>query len=267
MASPRVVTAGLLLIGDEILSGRTRDANLQHIALRLNGHGVVLKEVRVVGDDRPSIVEHLRALKGAYDHVVTTGGIGPTHDDITSLSVAEALGLPLEAHPEALAMMASWYAGKGLEFNAARRRMVMMPQGSELLANPISMSPGYSIRGVHVLAGVPKIMEVMLEDLLSRLEGGARVWDHTLVCDVFEGQIAQALEAVQGKFEGVSIGSYPSFSTGGKDRPQIALCARGFDRSQLAACVEELRACVRSAGGAIFEDRGVADGSAEGDGG
>ena len=176
-ASPETVTAAVLIIGDEILSGRTADVNLNAIAKMLTQHGVDLKEARVVGDDRADIVEAVNALRTRYDYLITTGGIGPTHDDITADCVAEAFGVPLYEHPEILATLTTLRGG---EPNAARRRMARVPEGGFLVKNPVQGPPGFAIDNVFVLAGVPLIMRGMLEDVGPRLKGGAIVVSRTI---------------------------------------------------------------------------------------
>ncbi|MDP3491532.1 MAG: competence/damage-inducible protein A [Hyphomonadaceae bacterium] len=237
------VTAGVLIIGDEILSGRTQDTNLRDIAKYLGVHGVDLAEARTVSDDIPEIVAALDALRNRYDYVITTGGIGPTHDDITADAVAAAFGVELEEHPEIMAMMAARW---GEAPNAARRRMARVPVGGVLVKNPVQGPPGFMIGNVFVLAGVPTIMRGMLEDVGHRLKGGAVTISRTVrVEGSGESVIAQPLEAVAKAHPDMSLGSYPFFGDGifGSN-----LVLRARDASELAAVVEELIAALTAAG-------------------
>lgn len=237
------VTAGVLIIGDEILSGRTQDTNLRDIARYLAVHGVDLAEARTVPDVQDEIVAALNALRDRYDYVLTTGGIGPTHDDITADAVAAAFGVELEEHPEIIAMMASRWGG---ELNAARRRMARVPVGGVLVKNPVQGPPGFSIGNVFVLAGVPTIMRGMLEDVGWRLKGGAVTVSRTVrVEGSGEGAIAAPLEAVAKAHPDMSLGSYPFFGDGiyGSN-----LVLRSRDRDELATAVGELVAALTEAG-------------------
>ena len=237
------VTAAVLIIGDEILSGRTRDTNLGDIARYLGVHGVNVAEARTVPDDIDVIVEALNALRGRYDYVVTTGGIGPTHDDITADSVAEAFGVPLYEHPEIIAMMVARWQG---ELNPARRRMARVPEGASLVRNPIQGPPGFHIGNVFVLAGVPQIMRGMLEDVGPRLKGGAVTLSRTVrVIGSGEGVIAEPLEAVAKSHPAMSLGSYPFF---GPEGYGAHLVLRGADAAELEATIAELLRALSSAG-------------------
>jgi molybdenum cofactor synthesis domain-containing protein len=237
------VTAGVLIIGDEILSGRTQDTNLRDIARYLAVHGVDLAEARTVPDVEAEIVAALNALRTRYDYVITTGGIGPTHDDITADAVAVAFGVALVEHPEILAMMeARW----GDQLNAARRRMARVPVGGELVKNPVQGPPGFTIGNVFVLAGVPQIMRGMLEDVGPRLKGGQVTVSRTVrVEGSGEGQIAAPLEAVARAHPDMSLGSYPFF---GPDGYGSNLVLRGRDPAALASVVGELIAALSAAG-------------------
>jgi molybdenum cofactor synthesis domain-containing protein len=237
------VTAAVLIIGDEILSGRTQDTNLRDIARYLGVLGIDLAEARTVPDVQDEIVAALNALRTRYDYVVTTGGIGPTHDDITADAVAAAFGLELYEHPEILAMMqARW----GDELNAARRRMTRVPVGAELVKNPVQGPPGFTIGNVFVLAGVPAIMRGMLEDVGPRLRGGRPTIARTVrVEQSGEGTIAAPLEAVAKAHPAMSLGSYPFF---GPDGFGSNLVLRGRDAEEVAATVAELIAALRLAG-------------------
>jgi molybdenum cofactor synthesis domain-containing protein len=237
------VTAGVLIIGDEILSGRTQDTNLRDIALYLGVHGVDLAEARTVPDVLEEIVAALDALRSRYDYVITTGGIGPTHDDITADAVAAAFGVELYEHPDILAMMqARW----GDQLNAARRRMARVPVGGDLVKNPVQGPPGFTIGNVFVLAGVPMIMRGMLEDVGWRLRSGAVVISRTVrVEGSGEGAIAAPLEAVARNHPQMSLGSYPFFGDGGYGSN---LVLRGRDPAEVEATVAELIGALKAAG-------------------
>ncbi|WP_448660278.1 competence/damage-inducible protein A [Sphingomonas sp. CJ99] len=209
----RIWTAGLAVIGDEILSGRTQDRNIAQIATWLNAQGIRLAEVRVVGDSREAIVEAVDALRNRYDYCFTTGGIGPTHDDITVDAIAAALGVPVVTHPAAEAMLAGYYASRG-GLNPARLRMARVPQGAELIVNESSGAPGIRIGNVLILAGVPHIAAGMLDALTGSLQGGRPVISGTLGCWVAESEVAVLLADVERAHQGVSIGSYPFFRDG-----------------------------------------------------
>ena len=237
------VTAAVLIIGDEILSGRTQDTNLRDIARYLGVHGVDLAEARTVPDVQDEIVAALNALRARYDYVLTTGGIGPTHDDITADAVAAAFGVGLIEHPEILQMMTARWGG---ELNAARRRMARVPVGGELVKNPVQGPPGFTIGNVFVLAGVPTIMRGMLEDVGWRLKGGAVTVSRTVrVEGSGEGVIAAPLEVVAKAHPAMSLGSYPFFGDGGYGSN---LVLRGRDTEELAGAVAELIAALTAAG-------------------
>ena len=206
------VTAGLLIIGNEILSGRTQDANLTTLATFLNGVGVRLAEARVVPDVEAEIIDALNALKKRYSYVFTTGGIGPTHDDITAAAVAKAFGRELTRHLEAERLLHAYYPEE--RRTAARMKMADTPEGAELIENPISVAPGFRVENVFVLAGVPKIMAAMLDGIKGQLKGGAVVLSRTLNVFVGEGDIAQMLGDVQAHYPDVDVGSYPFFGLG-----------------------------------------------------
>jgi len=242
-ASDHRVTAAVLIIGDEILSGRTQDTNLNVIAKFFAQHGVDLAEARVVGDIKEEIVAAINALRSRYDYLITTGGIGPTHDDITADCVAEAFGVPLYEHPDIIALLAARWGGV---VNAARRRMARVPEGGSLVKNPVQGPPGFAIENVFVLAGVPLIMRGMLEDVGPRLKGGAVVVSRTIRVDSFgEGVIAAPLEGVALAHPALSLGSYPFFGEGGFGSN---LVIRGRDPAEVDATVEELTAALNAAG-------------------
>ncbi|MFP5296856.1 MAG: competence/damage-inducible protein A [Alphaproteobacteria bacterium] len=241
-ASP---TAAVLIIGDEILSGRTQDTNLNTLARFLGALGIELLEARTVGDRREQIVGALNALRAGHDYVFTTGGIGPTHDDITADAVAAAFGVGIAEHPEALAILERRY---GAEFNAARRRMARIPAGGSLIANPVTDAPGFQIGNVFVMAGVPKIMTAMLEDVAPRLRTGAVVHARTVrVTGVGEGSVADILGAAARANRTISYGSYP-FGHGSVGEVGTNLVVRGRDEAAVEAAVEGLLAALGEAG-------------------
>ncbi len=237
-------TAAVLIIGNEILSGRTKDANLPHIAEALGNLGIRLREARVVADVEEEIVAAVNALRARYSYVFTTGGIGPTHDDITSASVARAFGVALERNPEAVARLERHYAPGQL--NEARLRMAEVPAGASLIDNPISQAPGFQIGNVFVMAGVPNIMQAMLDGVLPRLRGGPPLHARTVACGLGEGSIADELGALQARYPDLEIGSYPYFRAGYFG---VSLVLRGTDESRVEAATEELAGTIRRLGG------------------
>ncbi|HEV8030321.1 MAG TPA: molybdopterin-binding protein [Stellaceae bacterium] len=239
-----VVTACVLIIGNEILSGRTQDANLAFLATGLNEAGIRLREARVIPDDPGVIVDTLNEARGKFDYVFTTGGIGPTHDDITSACVAEAFGVPLILHLEAKRLLESHYPPGGL--NEARLRMAHVPDGAVLLPNPISRAPGFRIENVYVLPGVPQIMQAIFSELRHRLRGGARLYSRSISCTLSEGALAKELGALQERYRDLEIGSYPYFR---RSDFGVTLVLRGTDQDRIAVAVEELKALIRTLGG------------------
>ena len=238
-------TAAVLIIGDEVLSGRTQDTNLNTIARFLAALGIDLMEARTVGDRNAQIVENLNALRAGHDYVFTTGGIGPTHDDITADAVATAFGVALPEHPDALAILSRRY---GDDFNAARRRMARIPEGGTLIANPVTDAPGFQIGNVFVMAGVPKIMTAMLEDVAPRLRTGAVVHARTIrVTGVGEGDVAEMLTAAARAEREVSFGSYP-FGHGSVGEMGTNLVVRGRDEARVETAVEALLIELAAAG-------------------
>jgi len=232
-------TAAMLVIGDEILSGRTRDANMHHLAQELTRVGIDLREARVVSDDHDAIVAAVRALGTAHDHLFTSGGIGPPHDDITADAVADALGAAIDVRDDARAILAAHYARTGAELNDARLRMARIPQGAVLIDNPISAAPGFSLGNVHVMAGVPTIFEAMLAGLLPTLTGGAPLLSQSLRIDRGEGEIAAPLAGLAADFPDLSVGSYP-FQRDGVHGANIVI--RGADGARVDAAMGRLAA-------------------------
>lgn len=241
------VTAAICLIGDELLSGRTRDINTQTIAGFLAPYGIQVREVRIVPDETDRIVEAVNALRSTYTYVFTTGGIGPTHDDITADAIAAAFEVGIGEHPEVVALLAARYEEMDTEFTPARRRMARIPNGASLIDNPVSGAPGFQTGNVFTLAGVPKIVEGMLGDIGHRLKTGAVVKSVTVRgVDLREGDVAEALGQLSDQYEGVSIGSYPWFKT--VNDHGVALIARGTDEAQLAKIQNALVALIKGQG-------------------
>jgi len=238
------VTAGLLVIGDEILSGRTKDKNIGYIAEYLTNIGIDLKEVRVVADEESAIVEALDALRRRYTYVFTTGGIGPTHDDITADCVAKAFGVSIDVDPRARALLLTRIAERDL--NEARLRMARIPAGAELILNKVSAAPGFCIGNVHVFAGVPAIMQAMLDEVAPTLKTGARMLSETLRADLREGDIGSELGAIAKAHPETTIGSYPFFDE--KRGPNTNVVIRAREPAKLAAArqaVEDMLKRVR----------------------
>ena len=235
-----IVTAALLVIGDEILSGRTKDKNIGYIAEYLTGIGIELREVRVVADSEPEVVEAVNALRRRYTYLFTTGGIGPTHDDITADCVAKAFGVALEHHPHAVELMSERIAQTGGVMNEARMRMTRVPKGATLDLNKISAAPGFRIGNVIVLAGVPSVMQVMLDDVARGLETGRRIIAETIeATNIPEGLYGGPLAKIAAEHNGVTIGSYPSFSEG-RFRNQIVI--RSKEPALIAAARRDVEA-------------------------
>ena len=240
----RTFTACVLIIGNEILSGRTQDANLGFLARGLNEIGIRLREARVIPDDIGAIVSTVNEARCAFDYVFTTGGIGPTHDDITAQCVADAFGVALIVHPEAKRLLETHYPPGHL--NEARLRMAMVPEGAVLLPNPISRAPGFQIGNVFVLPGVPSIMQGIFEQLKHRLIGGEKMLSRSVSCHLAEGTLARDLGALQARYPDLEIGSYPYFRRGDFG---VTLVLRGTERTRLADATEELKALIRALGG------------------
>lgn len=241
----RTVSAGIVVIGDEILSGRTRDINVQQIAEFLAPLGIGLKEVRIVSDEQDAIIEAVKALSDRCDYVFTTGGIGPTHDDITADAVAAAFGRSIDVRDDALAILKDWYAKAKTEITPARLRMARIPDGAVLIDNPVTGAPGFQLENVFVMAGVPKIARGMLEDVAPRLTRGAVTHSVTVRLEnAREGDLAEALGQMQTDYPSVSLGSYPWFQEAedGAITRGVALVARGTDQDVLAEVERALQA-------------------------
>jgi molybdenum cofactor synthesis domain-containing protein len=231
----------MLVIGDEILSGRTRDANMHHLAGALTAQGIDLREVRVVSDDQPAIVAALNALRHAYDHVFTSGGIGPTHDDITADAIGAAFGVTVDIRADARALLQAHYDKQGSELNAARLRMARIPEGAALIDNPVSVAPGFTLGNVHVMAGVPSVFQAMVASVLPTLTGGAPLLSKTLRMMRGEGDLAGPLGEVAGAFPDVSFGSYP-FQKDGQYGSNLVL--RSADPARLDTAMAALAAAL-----------------------
>ena len=244
MSAPsNLVTAAILVIGDEILSGRTKDKNIGYIAEYLTNIGIDLKEVRVVPDEEEEIVAALNALRSRYTYVFTTGGIGPTHDDITADAVAKAFGVSIDIDPRARKLMEERFAARGVEMNEARLRMARIPAGAELVENKQSGAPGFWIGNVIVMAGVPSIMQAMLDAAAPHLKTGVKMLSETIKGDVREGDIGTELGEIAKLHPNVSIGSYPFFDD--KSGPNTNLVIRSREAGHLAAAKIDVEAMLK----------------------
>ena len=243
MAEEKIVTAALLVIGDEILSGRTADRNIHYVAGHMTRVGIRLKEVRVVPDEEDAIVGAVNELRARYTYLFTTGGIGPTHDDITADAVAKALGVGIGHDERALALLHAFFAKRKLEPTPARLRMARIPHGASLIRNAISVAPGFRFGNVIVLAGVPEVMQVMLDDITPQLDTGAVMQTTTIKLNRAEGEVADIFAAHQKTFPDVTMGSYPSFSDG---RISTQLVLRSTDSARLSAATSALELMLRA---------------------
>ena len=242
--APRTVTAAVLVIGNEILSGRTRDANLNYLAVGLTEIGIRLMEARVVPEIEPRIIAAVNELRATYDHVFTTGGIGPTHDDITADCISKAFGVALRRDERAVDLLTRHYGGPE-HLTDARLRMAHVPDGAILIDNPVSAAPGFQIGNVYVLAGVPRICQAMFDGLKGRLVGGDKVLSLTVSAHIGEGVIAHDLGLLQQRYTDLDIGSYPYFRQG---RYGASFVLRGTNRERLDAAAQELRVIIRKLG-------------------
>lgn len=244
MSGDKTVTACALIIGNEVLSGRTADANLNWLATQLTEDGITLKEARVIPDVVDVIVDTVNECRAKFDYVFTTGGIGPTHDDITAFCVAKAFGVEIERNPEAVALLESFISKDRL--NEARLKMADIPAGAELIGNPVSKAPGFKMENVYVMAGVPSIMRAMFDGFRHTLTGGPRVQSISVATMLAEGTVASGLSDVQDRHPNVDVGSYPYFRDG---KFGVSLVCRSSDVADLAATAEEVRELIRSLGG------------------
>jgi molybdenum cofactor synthesis domain-containing protein len=243
LAGEKIVTAALLVIGDEILSGRTADRNIHYVAGHMTRVGIRLKEVRVVPDEEDAIVGAVNELRARHTYLFTTGGIGPTHDDITADAVAKALGVGIGHDERALALLHAFFAKRKLEPTPARLRMARIPHGASLIRNAISVAPGFRFGNVIVLAGVPEVMQVMLDDITPQLDTGAVMQTTTIKLNRAEGEVADIFAAHQKTFPDVTMGSYPSFSDG---RISTQLVLRSTDSKRLSAATSALELMLRA---------------------
>ncbi|MGH7079848.1 MAG: competence/damage-inducible protein A [Acetobacteraceae bacterium] len=243
--SERSPTAGLLIIGNEVLSGRTQDANVKFLASRLGELGIPLREVRIIPDVAEIIIATVNETRAQFTYLFTTGGIGPTHDDITSECMAAAFGVPWEPNPEAWALLEARYPPG--DFNAARQRMATMPRGARLITNPVSVAPGFEIGNVFVMAGVPQVMRGMFEWLAPRLKGGPSVTSRAVhVVGLAEGVLAAGLGAIQARYPNLDLGSYPFYRPDGNG---VAVVAKGTDPAAAEAAIREVAGLMEQLGG------------------
>ncbi len=243
------VSAALVIIGNEILSGRTQDINLQYIALGLNEVGVRLTEVRVIADDEAAIIDSINSLRVRHAYVFTTGGIGPTHDDITSECIAKAFGVPLRRDPRAVERLLRQIKPENL--NEARLRMANIPEGAELIDNPVSHAPGFRLGNVYVMAGVPRIMQAMFDGIRPSLKGGARMLSKSVTIFIAEGTVAAGLRDIQDRHPAVEIGSYPFVRDGSFG---TVIVTRGTDAAEIGATAAEVGELARSLGARTEDD-------------
>ena len=239
MSQSKNPTAAIIVIADEVLSGRTKDKNIGWLAENLSAQGIQLGEARVIGDSRQVIIDTVQTVSAAYDLVFTSGGIGPTHDDITTEAIAAAFDVPVIKHPDAERRLLAHYANTDLEFNAARQKMADIPETATLIDNPLSAAPGFILNNVYVLPGVPKIMQAMFEGLRNSLPGGVAMTRITVQCSIGEGDIANILATVQAQYQGVSIGSYPWFIPG---QFGTAVVVSGLDQSVAESAAKDVAA-------------------------
>ncbi len=242
----KTVSAAIVVIGNEILSGRTKDANVAYIARQLTALGIQLAEVRMVRDEEAAIIEAVNTLRAVHAYVFTTGGIGPTHDDITCEAVSKAVGRRYSLNPEARRILEDYYDGSGRALNEARLRMAFTPEGAELIENRVSRAPGFRVENVYVLAGIPAVMRAMFEAVAPTLEGGAKVLSREIAVLLGEGDVARRLGALQEAHPALEIGSYP-FVRDGEFGTTLVL--RGTDRAELDRAAEALCTILRELGG------------------
>lgn len=248
MTEPTNPAACILIIGNEVLSGRTQDVNIKFLATKLGELGIPVREVRVIPDIESTIVGTVNEARARFDYVFTTGGIGPTHDDITSECIAKAFGVAWVPHPVAWERMAAHYTRQGSDFNPARQRMATMPEGAELIDNPISIAPGFRMANVFVMAGVPRVMQAMFETVAPLLKGGPPVMSRAVHTErVAEGTLAEGLGQIQKSYPDLDIGSYPYYRATGSG---VAIVAKGMDGDRAERAIAEVSDLLRSLGGA-----------------
>ena len=235
-----VATAGIIIIGDEILSGRTKDSNINWIASQLDSLGVRLKEARIIPDDSDTIIETIQTFSKKFTYVFSCGGIGPTHDDITSESISKAFSLPYEKHEEGYKILEAYY--KPGEFNDGRQKMIWMPRGANLILNPTSGAPGFYVENVFVLPGVPSILKSMLGGIKNKIVGGNPILSNTISLRTFESHIAESLTKVQNKYQNVEIGSYAFFQAG---KLGVSIVIRSDDKTLINKCTLDVMSFVK----------------------
>lgn len=238
-----IVSAAMVAIGDELLSGRTKDRNIAYLADYLTALGIELKEVRIVGDEQERIVAAVNALRETHDYVFTSGGIGPTHDDITADAIGDAFGVPVDHDPQVFEALGAHYAARGIEFTPARQRMARFPEGATAIDNPVSRAPGFKIGNVHVLAGVPSVFQAMLEAVAPTLRTGMKTLSRHVDCPFPEGVIGELLTDIAHDNPEVAIGSYPRFD--GKSFT-VQIVVRGRDETPVTAAVEAVKSMVKN---------------------
>lgn len=238
------LTASILIIGNEILSGRTQDSNAMWIATKLAEHGISVTEIRVIPDIEDNIISAVHEMREKVGYLFTTGGIGPTHDDITSGSIAKAFGVPYEINTEAREILLKYYKSES-ELTPARMRMAHIPRGAKLIENPVSGAPGFQIENVYVMAGVPRIMQAMLDGILPTMQSGIPILSNTVTCDLPESKIAETLGNIQKQYEMIDIGSYPHYRAG---EMGLSLVLRGTDNDNLHLATRDVVDMVRSFG-------------------
>jgi molybdenum cofactor synthesis domain-containing protein len=243
------VSAGVIIIGNEILSGRTQDSNIGFIGRRLDELGIVLAEARIIPDLEEVIVETVNNLRPAHDYVFTTGGIGPTHDDITAMSIAKAFDVELERNSEAVIRLEKYYEPGGI--NEARLRMANIPVGAILINNPISGAPGFQMENVFVMAGVPSIMQLMFDGITDRLTGGAPILTASIATNIGEGALAEGLDEHQQLYPDIIIGSYPYFRSG---KLGVNIVMRTTDANRLDDLKEKIKILIKASGGIILTE-------------
>jgi len=240
-SSSSVPTAAFLVIGDEILSGRTKDKNIGFVADYLTAMGIDLEEVRIVSDKKDAIIGAVNALRKNYTYVFTSGGIGPTHDDITADAISAAFGVDCTHHPEAMRILDAHYASTDLDFTESRKRMARTPKGAELIENPVSKAPGFRMENVHVMAGVPKIIQAMMDSIAPTLTGGTRMESQMVDCPYGEGTISVPLGEIQNRHPDTMIGSYPRYHDGAFS---TQIVVRSRDHAAMAAAILEIETMV-----------------------
>ena len=241
----QIPSAAILIIGNEILSGRTQDTNTHYIAGKLTSLGIRMREVRVVPDEKDIIIKAVNEMRGKVDYLFTTGGIGPTHDDITAGSIAEAFGVDLLLNPDARQQLLDYYGAES-ELNEGRLRMAMIPEGATLIRNPVSGAPGFTMGNVYTMAGVPRIMQSMMDNIAASLRQGPKIISNTVSCTLGESVIAKQLEGIQSRYADVEIGSYPHYRAGALG---LSLVLRGTDPAKVAQATEEVVEMVKSLNG------------------